>query len=276
MSGVFPLIDQTPPDSNGAAWNRAESAVMPASADADTPRSVVHIARRALMAKGVPVWHLLLVLVVLAGVMMDAQAAYRKREVFHSVEYERMMGPDIEVLDCNYGDVYAGLSRRGYCFNVHGKMRVADFFYIKWRDKTTGQVYEERVDLSRRLPPPRKMDGTTVFWLIEDNRLYMYLIPDGGNQFTPLNRRPPDQPRNGPARYSYLDVKTLYPDNAPPRVHGLTPQMEAAIEAGRAEDAAQKAAQEAARREAAERGECVFIDEVLGICAPARQRRQRP
>jgi len=276
MSGASPLIDQMQPDSNGAARNRVENAVMPAGAGADFLQPVEHIADHAPMAKEFPMRYLLLVLIVLAGVMLDAEAAYRKRIVFHSVEYERMMSPDIEVLDCNYGDVYAGLSRRGYCFNVHGEMQVADFFYIKWRDKTTGQMYEERVDLKHRLPPLRKMDGTTIFWLIEDNQLYVYLIPDSGNQFTPLNRRPPDQPPNGPAKYDHLDVKTLYPDNAVPRVHGLTPQMEATREAWRTQAAARKATEEAARREAAERGECVFIDEVLGICTPVEQRRQRP
>jgi len=273
MSGASPLIEQMQPDSNGAARNRVENAVMFAHAGANAPRSVAHIVRRALMAKGGPVWHLLLVLMVLAGVMMDAEAAYRKRIVLYGFGYELMNARETELLDCKYGEVNVGLGP-GSCKT--GSAPLADVLYVKWRDRTTGQVYEERVDIERRLPPRRKMHGSMVYWLIEDNQLYVYLIPDGGNQYHPLNLRPPDQPRNGPARYSYLDVKTLYPDNAPPRVHGFTPQMEAAIEAGRAEVAARKAAEESARREAAERGECVFIDEVLGICTPVRQRRQRP
>jgi len=149
--------------------------------------------------------------------------------------------------------------------------------YVKWRDRTTGQVYEERVELKSRLPPPRKMERSTIHWLIEDNQLFVYLIPYGGApSATPLNRRPPDKPRNGPVRSSYLDVKTLYPDNAPPRMHGWTPQWEETGERWRVEHAAQKAAEEKARQEAAARGECVFIDEVLGLCKPARQRRKTP
>jgi len=62
----------------------------------------------------------------------------------------------------------------------------------------------------------------------------------------------------------------------PPRVHGLTPTMEATRERWRAEHAAQKAAEEKARREAAERGECLIGEEVLGLCKPAKPRRQRP
>jgi len=138
-------------------------------------------------------------------------------------------------------------------------------------------VYEERVDLKSRLPSRRKMHGSTIYWLIEDNQLYVYLIPFGGDQYNPRNLRPPDKPPNGPAKYDDLDVKTLYPDNAPPRVHGLTPQMKATRAARHAEGVAQKAAREAARREAAERGECLIGEEILGICKPAKpRRRQQP
>jgi len=220
--------------------------------------------------------HLLLVFIVLFGIMPDVEAAYRRREVFHTIEVgARLMGAETEVLDCKYGDFNAGMGR-GYCFNVTGRMPVADFFYVKWRDRTTGQIYEERVDLKSRLPPPRKMEGTNIHWMIEDNQLYLHLIPYSDHNDPSLNRLPPGKPPNGPAKYDNLDVKTIYPDNAPPRVHGLTPTMEATRERWRAEHAAQKATEEKARREAAERGECVFIDEVLGLCKPVRQRRQRP
>jgi len=221
-------------------------------------------------------YRLLLVLILLIGLMPDAEAAYRKREVFHGTGYEIMDHTKTELLDCKYGEANVGLGP-GRCFNGGGRMPLPDFLYVKWRDRTTGKVYEERVDLKRRLPPPRKVEMGDIRWLIEDNQLYVHLIPYSGNDpHNIINRRPPDKPPNGPAGTEHLDVKTLYPDNAPPRVHGLTPIMEATREKRRAEHAAQKAAEETARREAAERGECVFIDEVLGLCKPARQRRQRP
>jgi len=160
--------------------------------------------------------HLLLMLIVLAGVMLDAEAAYKARRVVpHSTGYELMNAHETELLDCKYGEANIGLGP-GKCFNGGGRMPLPDFLYIKWRDRTTGTVYEERVDLKRRLPPPRKMHESTIYWLIEDNQLYVYLIPDGGDQFTPRNLRPADKPPNGPAKYDDLDVKTLYPDNAPP------------------------------------------------------------
>jgi len=219
--------------------------------------------------------YLLLVLILLIGTMPDAEAAYRKREVFHGVGYE-LIDKETELLDCKYGEANVGLGP-GRCFNGGGRMPLADFLYVKWRDRTTGEVYEELVDLKSRLPPPRKVEMGSIRWLIEDNQLYVHLIPYGGAPSTiPLNRRPPDKPPNGPAGTEHLDVKTLYPDNAAPRVHGLTTQMEVTREKRRAEHAVQKAAEEQARREAAERGECVFIDEVLGLCKPARQRRKMP
>jgi len=210
--------------------------------------------------------HFLLVLILFSGIVLEAEAASKSRRVVpHSTGYKLMNVRETELLDCKYGEANIGLGP-GKCFNGGGRMPLPDFLYVKWRDRTTGMVYEERVDLKRRLPSPRKLHESTIYWLIEDNQLYVYLIPDGGDQFTPRNLRPPDKPPNGPAKYDDLDVKTLYPDNAPPRVRGLTPQMEVA----------QKAAQEVARREAAERGGCVFIDEVLGICKPDQQRRQKP
>jgi len=219
--------------------------------------------------------HLLLMLIVLAGVLPDAEAAYKARRiVFHTMDYE--YGAETELLDCKYGVANVGRGP-GTCFSGGGEMPLPDFLYVKWRDRTTGTVYEERVDLKRRLPPPRKMYRNQVYWLIEDNQLYVYLIPFGGDQYRPINRRPPDKPRNGPIKASHLDVKTLYPDNAPPKVHGWTPQWEETGRRWRAEHAAQKAAEEKARQEAAERGECLIGEEVLGICKPAKpRRRQRP
>ena len=96
---------------------------------------------------------------------------------------------------------------------------MGDFLYVKWRDKASQQVFEDRVDLKSRLPSPKAMRGTDVYFLIDDNQLYVYLIPQQNAEGT-LNRRPANKPPNGPDGYDYLDVKTLYPDNAPPKVRG--------------------------------------------------------
>jgi len=205
--------------------------------------------------------YLLIVLVVLAGTMLDAEAARRKWVYYHTIEAGIwLMNAKTEILDCKYGESDAGAGP-GNCYNITGYMPVADFFYIKWRDKATGKVYEERVDLKRRILSRRKMDGATIHWLLEDNQLYVHLIPDEGSlDGPPRNRRPSGKPPNGPFKYIELDVKTLYPDNAPPKVHGATPRKLATTKAWRAEVAAQEADREARRREATERGECLLID----------------
>jgi len=220
--------------------------------------------------------YLLLVLMVLSGGIPGAEAAYKKRLVMYGFGYEFVNLGQTELLDCKYGEINVGKGP-GSC--SVGAAPLADFLYVKWRDRPTGQVYEERVDLKRRLPPPKTIERSIIYWLIEDNQLYVYLIPYGGDSSRPSTRRnrmESNTHTNGPAKYDYLDVKTLYPDNAPPKVHGLTPLMEATRAARRAEHEAQQAAQEKARQEAAVRGECVLIDEVLGICQPDKKRRQQP
>jgi hypothetical protein len=105
------------------------------------------------------------------------------------------------------------------CTRGGGKMLMGDFLFVKWRNKTTQQVFEDRVELKSRLPSPKEMRGTDVYFLIDDDKLYVYLIPQQNADGT-LNRRPPNQQPNGPEGYEYLDVRTLYPDNAQPKVRG--------------------------------------------------------
>jgi len=143
---------------------------------------------------------------------MTASAADNKqdRTVYHGIN--RAKNNDrTEILEAKYGDSW----HTGGSVN----MPPADFLYVKWRDKATDQVYEDRVDLTKRLPPFDEMYGQTVYFLVEDNQLYVYLIPDS-DWDTKRNHRPKGQPPNGPYASRYLNVKTLYPDNDPPRVRG--------------------------------------------------------
>jgi hypothetical protein len=147
--------------------------------------------------------------------------------------------PQVELLDCLYGDglgvhtrqeVEAGKARRGECVKGGGTMPIGDFLYVKWRDKATDAIHEDRVDLRKRLPSPKEMHDTTIYFLIDENQLYVYLIPHREWQ-SKINYLPPGKPANGPDIYDYLDVKTLYPDNAPPKVRGGYPSARAAREA---------------------------------------------
>lgn len=163
-----------------------------------------------------------------------------KRFAFHGLTYNQAVDmPQVEILDCLYGDglgahtrqeVEAGKARRGECGNMFGDMPIGDFLYVKWRDKATGKEYEDRVDLRKRLPSPKKMHGTRISFLIDDNQLYVYLIPERDLD-SKRNHLPPGKEPNGPDGWDYLDVKTLYPDNAPPKVRGGYPSARAAREA---------------------------------------------
>jgi len=154
----------------------------------------------------------IILIFLLTGVSMNTSASDRTRDrtVYHGID--RAKDNDrTEILEARYGD--------SWHTNGTVNMRPADFLYVKWRDKTTGQVYEDRVDLTTRLPSFEKMHGQTVYFLVEDNQLYVYLIPDS-DWNTKRNHKPRGQRPNGPYASRYLDVKTLYPDNDPPRVRG--------------------------------------------------------
>jgi len=154
----------------------------------------------------------IIVIFLLLGVSMDTPASDRpqNRAVYHGINRAKD-NASTEILEAWYGD------SRQTGGTVY--MPPADFLYVKWRDLTTDQVYEYRVDLTTRLPPFEEMHEQKVYFLVEDNQLYVYLIPrtEWG---TKLNHKPRGQRPNGPYAYRHLDVKTLYPDNDPPRVRG--------------------------------------------------------
>lgn len=183
---------------------------------------------------------LLQLLIGMTLVITLTACSEEKRFAFHGLSYNQAVDmPQVEILDCLYGDglgattqqeVDAGKTRRGECGNMFGDMPVGDFLFVKWRDKATGQVYEDKVDLRKRLPSPKEMHGTRVYFLIDENQLYVYLIPQYDTD-TKLNYLPPGKPANGPDGYDFLDVRTLHPDNASPKVRGGYPDARAAREA---------------------------------------------
>lgn len=191
--------------------------------------------------------HRLWVLLMVSLVMSTQPACsedQQPRWAFHGLSYNQAVDmPQVDILDCLYGnalgahtqrEVDEGLARRGECGNIFGTGPIGDFLYVKWRDKATGQVYEDRVDLKSRLPSAKEMHGQTIYFLIDDNQLYVYLIPDR-DWDTKRNHLPPGKPTNGPDGYDFLEVKTLYPDNAPPKVRGGRPNARAAREAAERE-----------------------------------------
>jgi hypothetical protein len=127
---------------------------------------------------------------------------------------------NVEVLDYRYGNsklpVRADETRvkAGDTFGfqgVHGPMLRGDFLYVKWRIKTTGQIYEDTVDLRSRLPA--NITDCRIHFLIRGSQLYVYLI-------TP-QKRPIGEPPNGPKMYDDLKTLTIYPDKEASRTSAL-------------------------------------------------------
>lgn len=69
--------------------------------------------------------------------------------------------------DMDQGKISAGAA-------ITGQLPVGDDFYAKWRDKTTGLIYEDTVDLRSRLP--LSMYKQELHPIIEGSKLYIYLI----------------------------------------------------------------------------------------------------
>jgi hypothetical protein len=153
----------------------------------------------------------LLALVVLAA------CAVRPEVVDHAFSFDvrRDSQDDVEVLNYRYGNsklpVRASETRvrDGETFGfqgVHGPMLRGEFLYVKWRLKSTGQVYEDNVDLRQRLPDDIK--DHRVHFIIHGAQLYIYLI-------TP-ERRTKDEPAIGPEMYRYRKTILIYPDQSKP------------------------------------------------------------
>ena len=136
--------------------------------------------------------------------------------VNHSFGFDtRRDGQDALILDYRYGTSKLPVRapeaavQRGETFtfnSVTGPMVRGDSLYVKWRIKTTGQIYEDTVDLRNRLP--EDITDHKVYFMVKGSQLIVYLIPPD------TKKRPPNKEPTGPRAYSHLDVVTIYPDQA--------------------------------------------------------------
>lgn len=158
------------------------------------------------MRQGFPIlrssW-LLIVLVALFGCASGPELVNHGL-IFHFADDS----PEAELLDYRYGTSFYGASdvksmgRASQGRSVHGGIRRGDDLYVKWRLKTTGEVFEKTVDLRSRLP--KDIEGCRIYFMVKESQLYVYLI-------TP-QRRAKEEPPNGPSQWRYLKTITLYPD----------------------------------------------------------------
>ena len=93
--------------------------------------------------------------------------------------------PGVEVLDYQYGSSNqfglhpdkerVALGQPFHQWHIFGGMPRADFLYVQWRIKQSGEVYEDKVDLTHRLPQDMKF--YELHFLIKGEQLYVYLVP---------------------------------------------------------------------------------------------------
>jgi len=84
---------------------------------------------------------------------------------------------------------------------INGPMPVGDTLYVKWRQKSDGQVYEDKVDLRPLLP--RGMHLHEIHFVVDGSQLYVYLIDSAP--------RPPDWPVVGPRKFQHEKISQIYP-----------------------------------------------------------------
>lgn len=154
-------------------------------------------------------WHLLAVVVCVSL----AGCAFSPQVVHHSFEFDFIAdSPNSELLDYRYGNSKNPVARNSEWKRSQGRsdqqsgttgnLARGDDLFVKWRDKITGHVYEETVDLRNRLPAD--MTDCRIHFLVKGPQLYVYLI-------TPT-KRAKGEPPNGPKMYDDLKTLTIYPD----------------------------------------------------------------
>ena len=90
---------------------------------------------------------------------------------------------DIEVLNYEYSKrkpsrdqlLGVGGNRIAQASHIYGGFPVGDFIYMKWRIRSTGEVFEDRVNLRGRLPSD--ITDHKIYCVIDGKQLYVLLIP---------------------------------------------------------------------------------------------------
>lgn len=133
--------------------------------------------------------------------------------------------PEAEVIDYQYGAngvsgttadrEKVSLGRPYYGMNTGGLMPRGEFLYVKWRILATGEVFEDRVDLSTRLP--KELEGLYLHFVVRGPQLFVFLIyPWDGKPWEEESYRTEFQPiPGGVKRFNGHKHLQLYPDPPP-------------------------------------------------------------
>ena len=81
-------------------------------------------------------------------------------------------------------------------------MPLGSSLYVKWREKSSGQAYEDTVDLRPLLP--NDMTGQRIHFVVDGPRLYVYL-KDMNRYANPMD------PIVGPFKLQVFVTRQIYP-----------------------------------------------------------------
>ena len=129
-------------------------------------------------------------LLLILFLCLSACATGGPRMIRHSFSFNTVTDssdgkhPEAEVIDYQYGSsgqfwTYANreMVSLGKTFKgtgITGLMARGEFLYVKWRILTTGEVFEDRVDLTTRLP--KELEGLKLHFVVRGPQLYIFLI----------------------------------------------------------------------------------------------------
>lgn len=113
---------------------------------------------------------------------MTISCATGPKLVYHTFSFDGWYdgwAEKVDLLEYKYGDQYSLVQdknevRVGYRTGINSDMPVAEFLYVRWRLKATGEVIEDRVDLRHRLP--KDMSGQGLTFVIDGRQLYVYVV----------------------------------------------------------------------------------------------------
>lgn len=155
-----------------------------------------------------------ILIAALLGGCAESPDKYMKRSLFvthvvnHAFSYDTWVdSPDIEVLNYEYStdkpqawqlsDGHIGQRR-----NIYGPYKRGDFLYVKWQIKATGEIYEDTVDLRKRLP--KDINDKRIHFIVNNKQLYVYLISKEKHNHVVCD---------GPVKmYCHLKTIQIYPD----------------------------------------------------------------
>ena len=157
--------------------------------------------------------------------MSIVSCATHPKLVDHSFSFDAISeSPEVTILEYRYGNSKqpgARSTSQGTAqgTGINGAMLQGDELYVKWKMKNTGDIYQDTVDLKKRLP--KDITDHAVHFVIKENKLYVYLVsPEKITGACTERMAHPNVKKIASERIFrlYCDRKifTIYPDPIPP------------------------------------------------------------